>query len=108
MGNIICDGCLQGKTNNKSYKISETRASYPLELIHADLMEMPITLYYKHKYIVMIFDDYSSFATCTLIRSKSETLAAIKSFITAAELKLNSKVKSFRSDRGGGIHVTCI
>ena len=43
-GNIICDGCLQGKTNNK---ISETRASYPLELIHADLMEMPITLYYK-------------------------------------------------------------
>ena len=40
-GNIICDGCLQEKTNNKSYKISETRA-------------MPITLYYKHKYIVMI------------------------------------------------------
>ena len=66
-GNIICDGCLQGKTNNKSYKISETRASYPLELIHADLMEMPITSDYKHKYIVMIFDDYSSFATCTLI-----------------------------------------
>ena len=64
--------------------------------------------HYKQKYIVMIFDDYSSFATCTLIQSKSETLAAIKSFITAAEsfitaaeLKLNSKVKSFRSDRGG-------
>ena len=49
----------------------------------------------------MIFDDYSSFAICTLIQSKSETLAAIKSFITAAELKLNSKVKSFRSDWGG-------
>ena len=33
--------------------------------------------------------------------NQTETLAAIKSFITAAELKLNSKVKSFRSDRGG-------
>src|SRR5258705_133483 len=97
----ICPGCAQGKMHNKAFPMSEKRASKPLELIHADLVELPIRSYHKYKYACMILEDYSSFASCTLLRSKSETLTAVKNFIELMENQLETKIKQFRSDRGG-------
>src|SRR5258705_7736044 len=99
--NSICPGCAQGKMHNKAFPMSEKRASKPLELIHADLVELPIQSYHKYKYACMILEDYSSFASCTLLRSKSETLTAVKNFIELMENQLETKIKQFRSDRGG-------
>jgi hypothetical protein len=45
----ICPGCLKGKMHNKSFPSSEKRASHPFQLIHADLMELPIKSYNKYK-----------------------------------------------------------
>ena len=94
----ICSGCAQGKMHNKTFPMSEKRASKPLELIHADLVELPIRSYHKYKYACMILEDYSSFASCTLLQSKSETLTAVKNFIELMENQLETKIKQFRSD----------
>ena len=42
LDNGICLGCAQGKMHNQSFPISGKRASGPFELIHADLIELPI------------------------------------------------------------------
>src|SRR5258707_1575654 len=99
--NSICPGCAQGKMHNKAFPMSEKQASKPLELIHADLVELPIRSYHKYKYACMILEDYSSFASCTLLRSKSETLTAVKNFIELMENQLETKIKQFHSNRGG-------
>ena len=99
--NPICPGCTQGKMHNKSFPISNKRASKPLELIHADLLELPIESYHRKKWCLMLLDDYSSFAHMALLRSKSETLTAVQSYIKLMENQHDIKVKYFRSDRGG-------
>src|ERR1700759_2959721 len=101
MKHTLCDGCIKGKMHDRSYKSSESRAFEPLELIHADLMEMPINSYHGKRHVLVLLDDYSSFATIYLLRSKSETLQHVKHYASMMENQLNTKIKQFRSDRGG-------
>ena len=63
----LCDACLQAKMHNKPYKNSTSRATSKLELIHADLMELPVESHYRQKYALLMLDDYSSYATCALL-----------------------------------------
>ena len=60
--NSICPGCTKGKMHNKSCPVSGRRASQPFDLIHADLIELPIRSYHKKKWACMLMDNYSSFA----------------------------------------------
>ena len=62
---------------------------------------MPTLLYYKKKWILTILDDYSSFATIATLHKKSDASQALQSFIALMQRKLNSKVITIRSDRGG-------
>jgi len=97
----ICKGCVQGKMHNKAFSESEKRANKPLELIHADLMELPVESYHRKKWCLVILDDYSSYANVALLRSKSETMQFMKVYVSMMENQFNMKVKKFRSDRGG-------
>jgi len=81
----ICTGCAQGKMQNKSFPISLKRANKPLDLIHADLLKLPIESYHKYKWCLTILDDYSSYAYLAFLQSKSETFQATKSFIDLME-----------------------
>ena len=60
--NSICPGCTKGKMHNKSCPVSGRRASQPFDLIHVDLIELPIRSYHKKKWACMLMDNYSSFA----------------------------------------------
>ena len=42
----ICPGCVQGKMHDQSFTGSEKHTNQPLELIHADLMELPLESYH--------------------------------------------------------------
>ena len=97
----ICPGCVQGKAKNQSFPLSIKRATQPLELIHADLIELPIKFYHKSKYVLTLLDDFSAYAECIPLRSKSDTLKALKSWITLMENQTSKTTKCFRSDRGG-------
>ena len=87
--------------HNKPFPPSEKRALKPFNLIHADLIELPIRSYHKKKWVCMIMDDYSSYAYCFLLQSKYETYTAVKSFLELVKTQHNMIVKQFRSDRGG-------
>jgi len=99
--NDMCEGCIKGKMHSKSYPSSESRSTEPLELIHADLMEMPMVSYHKNKWCLVIVDDYSSHVTISALRSKSDTYEQMQHYVTMMENQYNTKIKRFRSDRGG-------
>ena len=87
--------------HNKPFPPSEKRALKPFNLIHVDLIELPIRSYHKKKWVCMLMDNYSSYAYCFLLRSKDKTYAAIKQFLELVKTQHNMVVKQFHSDRGG-------
>jgi transposase InsO family protein len=46
-------------------------------------------------------DDYSSYAYCYLLRSKSEATSAITTFLELIKNQHTKVIKKFRSDHGG-------
>ena len=46
----------------------------PFNLIHADLIELPIRSYHKKKWVCMLMDDYSSYAYCFLLRDRKSVV----------------------------------
>ena len=99
--NSICPGCAKGKMHNKPFPPSEKRASQPFNLIHVDLIELPIRSYHKRKWVCMLMDNYSSFVYCFILRSKDKTYTAVKQFLELVKIQHEKVVKQFHSDRGG-------
>lgn len=96
-----CYGCLTGKGKRSPFPPSESRAEHPLDLIHSDLVDFPSQSIDNYRYAATFLDDYSSYGQQFYLKTKDQTLEAFKEFKTWAELKLNRKIKMFRSDRGG-------
>ena len=53
------------------------------------------------EYFLLIVDDYSRYMWLELIARKSEALECFRKIIKAAELESGSRLKAFRTDRGG-------
>ena len=71
------------------------------DVVHMDLWgpyKTP-TLDRKH-YFLTIVDDYSRFVWVHLLQLKSETIVAIKNFLSMIKTQFNSHVKVVRSDNG--------
>jgi hypothetical protein len=84
----ICPGCALGKMANQPYPVSEKRAARAFEMIHSDLKSYPIQSVHGYKYVVTFFDDQSSHAWHKLIKTKDETLRAMRQFLKW--LRINS------------------
>jgi transposase InsO family protein len=80
---------------------SGKQASNPFDLIHADLVELPIKSYHKNKWACMLMDNYSSFAYCFLLQSKDKTFTAMKQFLELVKTQHNRVIKQFCFDQGG-------
>ena len=91
----ICPGCVQGKMHDQTYTGSEKRANQPLELIHADLMELPLESYHRKRWCLVILDDYTSYAHVALLRSKSDTLQFMQYYVTMMENQFSKRIKKF-------------
>lgn len=99
----LCEGCLLGKQPRKSFpKVSESRASRPLQLIHTDVCG-PITPCYfgKNKYFVLFIDDFSRKTWVYFLKEKSEVLKYFKNFKALVEKESGLKLQVVRSNRGG-------
>ena len=68
-----CSGCAAGKMAEKSFAISYSRATKPLELIHSDLCKFPVLSYYRCRYVATFIDDFSAFACVYPLAAKSDT-----------------------------------
>jgi hypothetical protein len=58
---------MQGKMHARTYENSESRAFQKLELVHGDLMEMPIESYHRYKWCLVLLDNFTSFVTVFLL-----------------------------------------
>ncbi len=96
-----CDGCLKGKAVSKHFPLSEKRATLPFEKIHCDLMTFPIQSYYKQKYLLVIFDDCTSFVWVKPLAKKSNVILVFKQWCAFVHNQYALSIKTIRSDRGG-------
>lgn len=98
-----CVSCLLGKQARKPFpQATSFRASSPLELIHGDLcgpISPPTPA--ERRYIFVLIDDYTRYMWTILLKNKSEALEKFKRFKLLAEQETQSKIKVFRTDRGG-------
>ena len=96
-----CVICSQSKITRKPFKHVE-RESTLLQLVHSDICDLSNTMTRGGKYYFITFiDDCSRYTYVYLLRTKDEALSKFKIYVTEVENKLNRKVVTFRSDRGG-------
>lgn len=98
-----CASCLLGKQARRPFPQATTyRASKLLELIHGDLCGpiIPSTAA-RNKYFFFIIDDHSRYMWSILLKEKGEAFEKFKRFRTIVELETKTRIKCFRTDRGG-------
>jgi len=96
-----CSGCAAGKMAEKSFTISYSHATKPLELVHSDLCEFPTLSYYHCHYVATFVDNFSAFACVYPLAVKSDTFRVFQEFKTWAETSLGAKLLQLHSDCGG-------
>ena len=60
-GDHACAGCLAGKMHESFHKTTDTRATRPLERIHADISGIKSKLARGYRYFLLFVDDYSRY-----------------------------------------------
>ncbi|GJT49941.1 retrovirus-related pol polyprotein from transposon TNT 1-94 [Tanacetum coccineum] len=98
----LCSACERGKSKKASHPPKLIPSDYSkLELLHMDLCgPMRVASVNGKKYILVIVDDFSRFTWVYFLRSKDETPAIIKKFITQAQLNYKAKVCKIQTDNG--------
>jgi transposase InsO family protein len=97
-----CQSCVQSKQPQKPHKAAEERHLTPLELIHSDICEMNgVLTKAEQRYFMAMIDDTSRYCYVYLLKTKYEALNYFKTYKAEVENQQETKIKRFRSDRGG-------
>lgn len=101
-GEIECESCSVSKLTQKPHKIVEYEiTSKPLELVYIDLCGPVTTDSIKgSKYMMVIVDDYTGMYFVYFLKHKSESLDYFIEFQKKFENRLETKIKSIRTDNG--------
>jgi transposase InsO family protein len=97
-----CTGCLLGKQHRSSFpKGPKRRESIPGMLIHADTCGpcTPVSLS-GSKYFLLMKDDATNLMFVYFMRTKEESLTAIRTFLLDWEHTVGTKVKGLQTDNG--------
>ena len=83
----ICEGCVLGKHPQEKFdKGKIQKASFPIYIIHSDLMgsfwHPSIS---KSRYVLIFVDDFSRFTWIFFLRQKSEVFQHLKDFKALVE-----------------------
>ena len=97
----VCPGCALGKMPNQAFPENERHATKPFELVHSDLKSFPVMSYWKFKYIITFYDDFTSHAWTMALRSKAAAITATKDFLEMVHVQHNAHVIGWMSDAGG-------
>uniref|UniRef100_A0A803P5A9 Integrase catalytic domain-containing protein n=1 Tax=Cannabis sativa TaxID=3483 RepID=A0A803P5A9_CANSA len=98
----FCDACQYGKSHALPFKLSNSRATKMLELIHTDLWgPAPINSNTNFKFYIHFLDDYSRFTWLYPLKQKSDALNGFTQFKTMAENQFETKIKFITTDWGG-------
>ena len=101
----VCEGCVLGKHHREMFeKGRHWRAKEPLQLIHSDIcgpLEVPSLSHTV--YFLTFIDDFSRKSWVYFLKNKSEVFSIFKNFKSLVENESSKKIKTLRSDNGGGI-----
>jgi hypothetical protein len=83
----ICEGCVLGKHPREKFNKGNTqKASFPLDLIHSDLMVHFLhPSISKERYVFIFVDVFSGFTLIFFLRQKSEVFQHLKYFKALVE-----------------------
>jgi transposase InsO family protein len=96
-----CDVCIQAKQTRESFSRSTSRAAYPLELVHSDLVgPMRVQGLRGERYFVTLLDDFSRYCEVFCLKKKSEAASTIIDAMLRWERQVDRKVKVIRTDHG--------
>lgn len=96
-----CPCCMEGKQARLPFNHVGSRVTTPLELIHSDLCgPMENVSYSGMKYFITFIDDCTRMVHVYFIKDKLNVLEVFKDFKLKVENKLDSKIKTIRTDNG--------
>lgn len=106
-GEKACLPCLAGKMHESFNKTTDTRASRPLERIHADISGIKAKTKRGYRYFLLLVDDYTRYYWLYLLRTKEtmEVVSIFKQFRAMVETEnhaMDRKIVYFRADNGKG------
>lgn len=68
----FCQSCVIGKQHKNPHSRSINVTKKPFELVHSDLCRVQTTSYNGFKYTSIFLDDYTSFLTVYLLKTKDQ------------------------------------
>ena len=96
-----CADCIKRKPTSKVRNAKIDRCTKLLWVIYTNICGSFTHLAMgDHKYFIMFLDDSSCYGFVKLIREKSDSLEAFKTFNAKVELQQGKKIKMIHSDRG--------
>jgi histone deacetylase 1/2 len=99
--NPVCDACMQAKSHQLPFSMSNHVSTSPLELVYSDVWGPAINSVGGYKYYVSFIDDFSKFTWIYLLKRKSEVFNVFTQFQKLTERLLNKKIVSVQTDWGG-------
>jgi hypothetical protein len=99
----ICEGCVLGKHPQEKFDKGKThKASFPLDMIHSDLMGPFLhPSISKSRYVLIFVDDFSRFTWIFFLNKKTEVFQHLKDFKALVEKQSGNKIKFLREDIEG-------
>ena len=97
----LCEPCAMGKQHRSPFKLSNTTAARPLELVHTDVCgPLPITSLGGSNYFLTLLDDHSKLSMVQPIARKSDAATAVQSALNMLENQIDLRTKRLRCDNG--------
>lgn len=98
---IFCEPYQLEKHHALPFKLSDSYASTPLELVHTDVWgPSPLQSSSGFKYYVQFLDDHSRYSWIYLLKNKHEPFNAFVQFKTQVEKQFERKIKTLQRDWG--------
>lgn len=101
LSHLFGQSCPLGKSRKLPFKLSNSIALSPLELIHLDAWTSPSLSFYGFRYYVLFIDAFSRYTWLYPLKLKSDVFATFVQFKTLVENMFNAKIKIVQTDGGG-------
>ena len=97
----VCPGCAEGKMTSSSFPPLQSRAKKAFGKIHMDLKSFPVQSYGGFNYLIVYFDNYTSYGWIQCLKLKSDAEASIRQFIALVKTRYNASIVKVMIDAGG-------
>ena len=98
----LCGTCALGRQQKEPNTGTRAKAAELLEVVHSDICgPMQVSTITGERYFITFIDERSGRIAVTLLKMKSEALAAFQSYKVRAEKEAGREIRTFRSDGGG-------